>query len=168
MPGLKNICVYNGNTYEFPLSKIANRKIVESKLSGQTVLHVELLYETQNRKPYSIIRIHFSKITFDNNGIHDMNGDLLSEDFQVESEYRNREIYEALSKRQGQELNPLPIPKAPIIPTSEEIDTLKDYLYRKYPLLLQNSPYEIEETIQDVQERHKDKIRQMKKSYLTK
>jgi hypothetical protein len=166
MAGFKNLCVFNDRVYEIPLSKSKNGKMVEPKLSGQTVLSVELVYSIQNRKPYEIIRIVIDRITFDNTGIFDISAAMLTDEFGVVLEYAHRETDKAIGSISRIESRPLPIPKAPIIPTNEELSKIKEYLNQKYPLLLKNSPYAIEHSIQNNRDSHKKKIQQMKKSYL--
>lgn len=167
MAGLKNLCVFNGTVYEIPLNKRKDGKIIETKLSKQTVLNVELVYLTQNRKPYELIRVTFNRITFDNNGVYDVEKAMMTDEFHVEMQYIGRKAFEGINSL-GEDSTPLPIPRAPIIPSEDEINNLKAFLNQKYPLLMENSPYAIEAAIKKEQERHKERIAQMKKSYLTK
>lgn len=45
------------------------------------------------------------------------------------------------------EQGPLPIPRAPIIPSEKEIQVIETYLNSKYPLLLKNSPSSINDSV---------------------
>jgi len=166
MAGIKYVCVSEGKAYEIPLSKIKDGKVFDSRLSDQTVLRMELVYVTQNRNPYEIVRILFDRIAFDKAGIYDIGAAVLSDEFRVEFDYATRESTKLISEITGTTPHPLPIPKAPIIPTNEDIAIIKAYLNKKYPLLLKNSPSALEESIQIAKEHHKEKIKQMKKSYL--
>ncbi|OEH53938.1 hypothetical protein AQ616_15810 [Oceanobacillus sp. E9] len=165
MPSVKCLYVYNNNVYEIPRSRIKDGKKIEKKLTGKTVLEMEIIYSIEDRKPKKFLRILFNRVTFNSNGIYDFGSDSLTEQNRVQLEYAFRDITEALSHHKKSELSPLPIPKAPIIPSEEEIVTIKSYLNRKYPNLLNDSPYAIEYTIKKAKENHKEKIRVMKDSY---
>lgn len=64
---IKYLCILKENVVEIPVSKIKNGKMIKSELSGETVLMMEIIYETENRKPFKIVNINFDKVTFDQN-----------------------------------------------------------------------------------------------------
>lgn len=152
---MKNICVYDDKVYEIPLTKIKNGKMEAPKLAGKTVLKVELIYEIKNRKPYKPLRILFDKITFNDDGIYEISES--SAENQIKLEY----IFAGI----GPESSPLPIPIAPVIPSVKEIELLKEHLNRKYPALLENNRYAIEDAINESVEFHKENIGKMKRSH---
>lgn len=162
---LKMLYISDNEIYEIPISKIKDGKIVKRELSGKVVLEMEILYVTENRKPYEFNRILFNRITFDDNGVYDIRAAMLSPEEQTRFAYMNLGITEVTQDITGIEDNPLPIPKAPTTPTEQEIINIKDYLNRKYPMLLHNSPDAIEYAIFRDKEVHKEQIKKMKQTY---
>lgn len=155
--GMKYLCVYDGNVYEIPVYKIKDGKFPKKELAGKTVIMMEMIYETKNRRPYKITRIAFDRVSFDNNGIYDVGKEDTSEVIGVKLEY----MYSKLHKTS----EPLPIPIAPVIPSDEEVKIIKDYLRKKYPILYENSSNVIEEWINNAKEQHQKEIRMMKESH---
>lgn len=153
----KIICVYDNKVFEIPKTKIENGKMKSNKLAGKTVLKMELIYKIKNRKPFLPIRILFNKVTFDNDGIYDI--EYSSKENNIKMEYAFADILNGL------ESSPLPIPIAPTIPTENEIELFKEYLNLKYPALLENEPYAIENAIIISKERHKENIQKLIKSH---
>ena len=156
---IKFLCILKDQVVEIPVSKIKNGKIIKNELSGETVLKVEMIYETENRKPLKIVNMNFNKITFDRHGVYDVNNTSASKNFQVKLEY----IFSHFSN--ADEIKALPIPIAPSIPTDEEVLTIKTYLDKKYPLLLTNSPRAMEDSIYRMKKIHKKEIETFKKSH---
>jgi len=155
--GMKYLCVYDGNVYEIPVYKIKDGKFPKKELAGKTVIMMEMIYETKNRRPYKIVRIAFDRVSFDEHGIYDVGKDDTSKVIDVKLEY--------MYSRYHKSTEPLPIPIAPVIPTDEEVNIIKEHLRKKYPVLYQNSSNVIEEWIQDAQEQHQKEIRMMKESH---
>ena len=120
---------------------------------------MEIIYETENKKPFKIVNMNFNKITFDKHGVYDVNNTSTSKNFQVKLEY----IFSDFSNLD--EIKALPIPIAPSIPTDEEILIIKTYLDNKYPLLLKNSPRAIEDSIYRMKKIHKKEIETFKESH---
>ena len=125
MMRIKFLCVLKDQIVEIPVSKIKNGKMIKKELSGEAVLKVEMIYETENRKPLKIVKMNFNKIIFDKHGVYDVNNTSTSKDFQVKLKY----IFSGLSN--DDEIKALPIPIAPTIPTDEEILIIKTYLDKK-------------------------------------
>lgn len=156
---IKFLCILKDQVVEIPVSKINNGKMIKKELSGETVLEIEMIYETENRQPLKIVNMNFSKITFDKNGVYDVNNTSTSKKFQVKLEY----IFSDFSNTN--EIKALPIPIAPSIPTDEEILTIKTYLNKKYPMLLTNSPRAIEDSIYRINKIHKEEVKAFKESH---
>ncbi len=133
--------------------------MTKKELSGETVLKMDMIYETENRKPLKIVNINFSKITFDQHGVYDVNNTSTSKNFQVKPEY----VFSDISH--PDEIMELPIPIAPSLPTDEEILIIKTYLDKKYPLLLTSSPRAMESSIAWLEEIHKREIEKFKESH---
>lgn len=155
--GIKYLCVFDGNVYEIPVYKIKDGKFPKKELAGKTVIMMEMIYETKNRRPYKIVRIAFDRVSFDDEGIYDVRKDSASEVIGVKLEY----MYSKLNKK----LDPLPIPIAPVIPTDEEVKIIKAYISKKYPILCKNSSNIIEKWIKEANEQHKKEIDMMKESH---
>lgn len=151
------MCVLDEEVYEIPFYKIKNDKFPRAELACQTVIMMEMTYETRNRKPFKINRITFDRVSFDDQGIYDSRGASNTKEFGVKLEYLFFNLYETF--------DPLPIPIAPIIPTEKEIAAIKAYLDRKYPALLRNSPTAIEHWILKRIENHRKEIKMMKASH---
>src|SRR5699024_3901109 len=148
---IKYLCILKDKVVEIPVSKIKNGNMIKKELSGETVLKVEMIYETENRKPSKIVNMNFNKITLDKHGDYDVNSTSKSDNLQVKLEY----IFSDFSV---DEIKALPIPIAPSIPTNEEILIIKTYLDNKYPLLLKNSPRAMEDSIYRMKNIHKKEI----------
>lgn len=155
--GIKYLCVYDGNVYEIPVYKIKDGKFPKKELAGRTVIMMEMIYETKNRRPYKIVRVAFDRVSFDENGIYDVRKDSASEVIGVKLEY----MYSKFHKKN----EPLPIPIAPVIPSGEEVKIIKEYLKKKYPILYANSSNAIEEWIEEAKEQHQKEIVMMKESH---
>ncbi|SLL37277.1 Uncharacterised protein [Mycobacteroides abscessus subsp. abscessus] len=158
---IKYLCVSKGKVVEIPVSKIKNSKMIKTELSGETVLMMEMIYETENRKPFKIGKIHFDKVTFNQDGIYDIQA-TSTKYFQIKLEYAFSDIHNTIESKS------LPIPIAPCIPTEEEIQAIKIYIDRKYPFLLINSPRVIENSISKSKEIHKEEIKKFKESHRNK
>lgn len=154
---IKFLCVLDGVIHEVPIYKMKNGKMVKPELADKTVIMMEIVYETKDRKPFKIMRINFSKAYFDDRGIHDIESVSNSKEIGIKLEY----IFSDFSE----EPNPLPIPIAPELPTEKEVALIVSYLNRKYPYLLINSPTAIEQAVSESKENHKKEIRKMKLSH---
>lgn len=156
---IKFLCILKDQVVEIPVSKIKNGRMIKKELAGESVLKVEMIYETENRKPFKIVNMNFYKITFDKHGIYDVNNTSTSKAFQVKLEY----IFSDFSN--SDEIKTLPIPIAPSIPTDKEILIFKTYLDKKYPSLLMNSPRAIEDSIYQMNKVHKKELKKFKESH---
>jgi hypothetical protein len=56
---------------EIPISKIKNGVMEKPELANQTLLMMQLVDETENRKPYKILHISFENVSFAENGKYD-------------------------------------------------------------------------------------------------
>lgn len=154
---IKYICVFENTVHEIPLTKVKDGKMEAPIFSNQSVLKMEMVYETKNRKPNKILRIIFNNILFNSDGIYDYGAASVSKEFQVKLEYIMSGI--------GLESSPLPIPIAPVIPSNKEVELLKNHLNNKYPLLLFNSPYALEEAINQSKVQHQEDVVKMKDTH---
>jgi hypothetical protein len=152
---MKIVCIAENCVVEIPESKTKGNKWIKPELANKSTLTVEISYETENRKPFKIIHLGFDRISFNEQGIYNFEEAMISEEARVNSDY----MWSFLSEKK-----PLPIPIAPVIPTKEEMLTIKNYLNNKYPLLLKNTPDAIELTIDRIKERHNENIENFKKS----
>lgn len=84
---VKYICINNDKVLEIPKSKIKRGKMLKPELANQTVKMIELIYETIDRKPGRIIRMNIDEVSFDNEGIYDIDDDSVSEKMRVKLEY---------------------------------------------------------------------------------
>jgi hypothetical protein len=155
---LKYILVSDNKVFDIPNSKNSEEKITISELSNQYVLIMEMIYENKNRKPYKIIRIIYNRMQFDQEGVYTR--DYLSEENRVKLEYVMYPINTQIGEKQS-----LPIPKAPVTPSKGEIEIIKQYLNKKYPPLLINSPNAVENAVKQSEEKHESDLRKFKDSH---
>jgi len=67
----QSICVSEEKIVEIPISKIKNGVMEKPELANQTLLMMQLVDETENRKPYKILHISFENVSFAENGKYD-------------------------------------------------------------------------------------------------
>ncbi|MGI2295570.1 hypothetical protein [Paenibacillus sp. GXUN7292] len=133
---VKLLCVFNDKVYEVPEEKYKSGKMFEA---GSSILEMFLGYDTKNRAPYNLLCIWFNRTTYNpckqDEVIYIYNGlmdELLSSDT----------LRQNLSNMLGIEVS-APIPRAKpkeVIPSLEELQSIKRFLNKKYPRLLENSP----------------------------
>lgn len=161
MSGLKFLVISReGKVYPIPIPKGPTYNAVP-ELANQQALVVDLFYETQNRKPWRLLHIGYDRIELDEHGQQ------TSEDLERHKKLYNFNNFgictvEQLSKRRG----PFSIPEAPDIPTKVEKDALRTYIKQKYPVLWENSPYAIENSIKSRIDTHSELISMVKKASL--
>lgn len=80
---IKYICVFENTVHEIPLTKVKDGKMEAPIFSNQSVLKMEMVYETKNRKPNKILRIIFNNILFNSDGIYGYRSAYVSKEFQV-------------------------------------------------------------------------------------
>lgn len=148
-----------------PMKNYKDHRITSFPLTGKTVLHVTLGYETNDRKPYKFQYLSFDRITFDTNGVYDVRSKVFSKEKSVTLQYATIDTFGA-GGHNGEKLDPLPMPQAPVLPNQEELKLLKQHLNRKYPLLLLNDKTYIERIIHYHKAIHIENIEKMKQSYL--
>ena len=159
MSGIKFLFIGGeGEVYPIPASKGSAYKAVP-RLANESVLVVELFYETENRKPWRLIYVGFDRVQLDGHG-----------QYLQTMEERGSKFYniihfglasaEELSKRE----EPIAIPKALVVPNAKEKDALISFMKRKYPILWENSPEAIELSIQSRLNTHSDLVNLVKKS----
>jgi|SRR5690625_1784666 len=154
----KFICLLEDEMYEIPVYKMKDSKMFKPELANQTVIMMTIIYETKNRRPNELLHVEFSKPTFDENGVYDYGAESTSDRMSVMLEY----VFAPLL---SEEVDVLPIPPAPVIPTKKEVEVFKKYLNEKYSNLLLNSPDIIERCVAQSKQRHKEQIEIMKKSH---
>ena len=154
----KFICFLEDEVYEIPVYKIKDAKMFKPELANQSVIMMNIIYETKNRRPNELFHVNFSKPTFVEDGVYDYGAESTSDRMAVMLEY----VFVPLL---SEEVDALPIPPAPVIPTEKELEIFKTYLNEKYPNLLLNSPDMIERCVGQSKQRHQEKIELMKKSH---
>ncbi len=157
MAGFLNLCIcMDGKIIKVPNVKWDNNKSIP-QLSEQEVLHVHIVYDTEERNPNMIIGVWFDRVQLDELGQYSLNKNHPS--------LQNFIEYAFVSAEELCERNePLTIPAAPVVPTQFEKESLNTYLKNKYPVLLKNSPHAIELTINRLNEQHRKYIGLVKKA----
>ncbi|MFC9707272.1 hypothetical protein ACFTRD_03850 [Paenibacillus sp. NPDC056933] len=122
------------------------------RLAGEDVLEVILYYRNKDRKPHKLLMVEFDRFHLDSQG-----------NYKQTEEDRKRAIHNFLSfgmvdLLEGAEVEdkPLPIPVAPIIPTSAEKRLLYDYINEKLPNFSDDAPYVVESRIKSVKEKYEE------------
>jgi hypothetical protein len=147
-----------GEIYPIPASKGSAYKAVP-RLANESVLVVELFYETENRKPWRLIYVGFDRVQLDGHGQYILTMEERGSKFYNISHFGLASA-EELSKRE----EPIAIPKALVVPNAKEKDALISFMKRKYPILWENGPETIELSIQSRLNTHSDLINLVKKS----
>jgi len=147
-----------GKVYSVPIPKHFVYKAIP-ELANQSVLEVNLMYETRNRKPWRLFHIGFDRILLDENG-----------QYTLTDEEVNNGLYnflnfgyttaEELSKRE----EPLTIPKAIVVPDTKEKEVLIKYIKQKYPVLWENSPGVLEMSIKSRITGHSELVKMIKEA----
>jgi len=159
MSGIKFLFISGeGEVYQIPASKGSVYKAVP-RLAKESVLVVELFYEVENRKPWRLIHVGFDRIQLDGHGQYILAMEEGGSKFYNISHF-GLVSAEELSKRE----EPIAIPKAPVIPSAKEKETLISFVKRKYPILWENSPEAVELSIQSRLNTHSDLVNLVKKS----
>ncbi|KAF6628670.1 hypothetical protein H6F38_19285 [Paenibacillus sp. EKM208P] len=144
--------------------KIARPKVHKYKsvpqLAGEDVLEVILYYRNKDRKPHKLLMVEFDRFHLDSQG-----------NYKQTEEDRKRAIHNFFSFGmadliKGIEVDnqPLPIPVAPIIPTTAEKRSLYDYINEKIPSFSDDAPYVVESKIKAVKEKYEEFKSMAKKS----
>jgi hypothetical protein len=147
-----------GEIYPIPASKGSAYKAVP-RLANESVLVVELFYETENRKPWRLIYVGFDRVQLDGHGQYILTMEERGSKFYNISHFGLASA-EELSKRE----EPIAIPKAPVVPNAKEKEALISFMKRKYPILWGNSPEAVELSIQSRLHTHSDLVNLVKKS----
>lgn len=117
---------------------------------NQSVLCVELLYETENRVPVTIWRIIFNRIELDENGQYDLTTDEVSKNMRNVMLFSNQ-TPESLSEGD----DPLPIPSSMTIPTRAQRKALLEYIKNKMPTLHSEAAYMVQQAVAIAEEQNK-------------
>lgn len=141
MSGVKFLYLSGEEVYPIPIPKKFVFKAIP-ELAKKSVLEINLIYETCNRKPWRLIDIGFDRILLDEIGQYTLT------DQEAHNGLYNFLNFgyttpEELSKRE----DPSPIPKAIVVPDAKEKEVLIKYIKKKYPLLWENSPEVLERSI---------------------
>ncbi|SFS40837.1 hypothetical protein [Paenibacillus sp. 453mf] len=130
------------------------------QLAGEEVLEVILYYRNKDRKPHKLLMVEFDRFHLDPDG-----------NYKQTEEDRKRAIHNFLSfgmadlhERIEVEDKPLPIPVAPIIPTTAEKKSLYDYINVKLPSFSDDAPYVVESKIIAAKEKYEEFKSMVKKS----
>ncbi|QOK29954.1 hypothetical protein IIE26_28025 (plasmid) [Cytobacillus oceanisediminis] len=152
---LKKVCVHNGHVFEIPKKEYSEMRRPE--FAKQDILMMEMAYETQNRKPIRILRIVFDTLSFDDNGVYSTQVAILTDEFYVRFSYA---MYNSnLNER------PLPLPRAPIIPSKDDIYVLKMYITKKYPTISDVFPEWVDYSILKSKELYLENTNKFKDSH---
>lgn len=158
------MCFYiskDGGVYRRPVPNSDSYKPFIS-LANQEILMALIHSETINRKPTRVDLISFDRLKLDSKGgfkynrkeMKDRSYNFVHFGFVDEKE---------LSKREE-----IPIPKAPVVPSREELDNLYKYINDKYPMLSKSLKICINEHIESVKKHHEELKRMVKKAYALK
>ncbi|MNW36518.1 hypothetical protein D3C74_135310 [compost metagenome] len=130
------------------------------QLAGEEVLEVILYYRNKDRKPHKLLMVEFDRFHLDSDG-----------NYKQTEEDRKRAIHNFLSfgmadLHEGIEVEdkPLPIPVAPILPTTAEKKSLYDYINEKLPSFSDDAPYVVESKIKAANEKYEEFKSMAKKS----
>ncbi|MBS4022978.1 MAG: hypothetical protein KGZ79_11275 [Dethiobacter sp.] len=161
MPGIKFLYITSeGKVYTIPTPNDSTYKAIP-ELGNSSVLMVNLYYETKNRKPWRLIRVGFDRIQLEEHGQYVLTTQERHDKFYNFNMFGFMTV-EELSK--GDE--PLPIPKAPDIPTAKEKIALINFIRSKYPALWENSPLAVEKAIEFNINAHSKLINMVKEANL--
>lgn len=150
------LCISKDNpVWRIPLRQLNKKEIKNEKLANKKTLITEIIYNLENRKPKHILHVTFDDLEFNQNGKAYIN--INSNKVRGVLEY----IYH---ERTGDNKN-IPMPTAPIEPTAEELFILKSYLNKIHPVLLENSPYAIENSIIENRNIHDEHLDLLKSQY---
>ncbi|WP_373844437.1 hypothetical protein [Clostridium sp.] len=112
------------------------------KLANQNLLQVMLIYDTYNRKPHKLIKVEFNRITLNSDSfiVHDENL------FEFEN---NTVDYMFSDANKLSLLDKIPLPRAPVIPSQYEKNSLYKFINEKYPIFYIPCTYLTEKYIKD-------------------
>lgn len=163
MSGIKFLYITGeGEVYPIPTPKDSVYKVVP-KLANESVLEVNLFYETKNRRSWRLIHVGFDRIQLDKYGQYTMTDEETSKSFFNFIHFGFATVKELTEREE-----PLAIPKAPVIPNVKEKVALISFIKRKCPFLWENSPQVVEQSIKSRQNQHSELISMVKKASLNK
>ena len=123
------------------------------ELAGQPVLRVFLHYETKNRKPWRLTVLDFDRIQLDSKGQYHLTDD------EMNARMRNfREYGYVTAEELSKKTDPWVIPNAPVVPNKVEKESLVKFIKIQYPLLWENSPETLEQTLRWKQSLHQKNL----------
>lgn len=142
-----------GEVYKISKPYYSDYKAVPS-LANQEILLVILSYKTVNRKPFELDFVSFHRDTLDKDGVLKINLDHIKDIL----------VYFNSPKELASGSEPILLPQAPNnVPTSIEKAALYSYIKDRYPTLLPNCSYLVEQQIKALDEifkRHKDFVKE--------
>ena len=158
------MCFYirkDGCAYKRPLCKNKTYKPFKT-LANQEILMVLVHSETINRKPIRVDLVSFDRLKLDSEGgfeynrkeMKDRSYNFLHFGFADEEELSEREA--------------IPIPKAPRVPTREELDVLYKYINDNYPALSESLKICMNEHIRSIKKHHEELKTMVKRAYALK
>lgn len=158
------MCFYiskDGGVYRRP---VPNSDIYKPfiSLANQEILMVLIHSETINRKPTRVDLISFDRFKLDSKGsfkynrkeMKDRSYNFIHFGFADEKELSRREE--------------IPIPKAPVVPTREELDSLYKYINDKYPVLSESLKICMNRHIDTIKKHHEELKTMVKRAYALK
>lgn len=150
MPGMRNLYLANNSVFKVPQPKESVFKAIPA-LKNQSVLWVELVYETKDKVPVSILKISFNRIDLDDNGQYKLTFDELTKSM------RNINLFSFQTPESlGSGNEPLPIPSSLAIPTSAERKALLEYIVDKMPTLKHEAAYSVQKAIANAEAINKE------------
>lgn len=145
------LCISNsGIIWHVPMKQIKTKQIVNKSFKNTSALITEIMYLLEDGKPKYILNIYYNRVTFDLNGkaYFDINQD------------NNQNFFEYLSHDKVSNNNQI-LPE-PVLPNDREVFMIKTYLNSRYPSLLDNTPYAVEQSINEKKEMYNEHVKILK------
>ncbi|MGC5770770.1 hypothetical protein [Paenibacillus pabuli] len=124
------------------------------QLAGEDVLEVILYYRNKDRKPNELLMVGFDRFRLDSQGNYVQTEEDRKRAFHNFHSFGMADLLEGIEDEK--EDKPLPIPVAPIIPTTAEKRSLYDYINEKLPNFSDDAPYVIENKIKAAKEKYEE------------
>ena len=154
------MCFYiskDGGVYRRPVPNSDSCKPFIS-LANQEILMVLVHSETINRKPIRVDLVSFDRLKLDSEGGFEYN----------KKEMKDRSYnfihFGFADEEELSEREEIPIPKAPRVPTREELDALYKYINDNYPVLSESLKICMNEHIRSIKKHHEELKTMVKKS----
>lgn len=142
--GIKQFCIHNEQVSE--ISRKECHSFTRPEFANQDILCMSMVYEIKDRRPSEIVSISFNILPFDENGEFSTQKFFSSEEFSVFFTYAMNIFGNT----------PLPVPRAPAVPSKKEKDLIKTFIRQKYPSVSETLAEWIEWSIINNKENHKE------------